>query len=326
MAGRINRAVVGLVLDGLRRFASDALPPQSELDKLRGDDTGVALEPYRAVLDAVVARAGWVPLLRAGQALTDLVDPILFVLLNSETVRVVIEKEARLGRFIHSRHVVRVLEESASGIVLEHASTTTEPPRPTEDLAAAGQHIALFEQLGCQGLRLSLPDAVGAVVYDDGRYFDPQPGSFAVWRFEWQSFVATRRPMAGLDAVLLRAESRPELNESSDTVLQLQKVVHGDLGRTWTLSDVAKKLGTSPRSLQRELSQHATTFSSVLDEIRVDEARRLLSSTDLTITQIGYVCGFSDTSHFSRRFKSRVGTSPSSWREARRASQATDPG
>ncbi|MBX3227093.1 MAG: helix-turn-helix domain-containing protein [Labilithrix sp.] len=36
------------------------------------------------------------------------------------------------------------------------------------------------------------------------------------------------------------------------------------------------------------------------------EASRLLETTELSVTEIGYACGFADTAHFSRRFKRRV--------------------
>lgn len=37
-------------------------------------------------------------------------------------------------------------------------------------------------------------------------------------------------------------------------------------------------------------------------------------SAEVSITEIGYICGFADTSHFSRRFKQRRAASPSAFR------------
>src|SRR5690606_33978834 len=128
MSGRINRAVAGLVIEGLRRCAPNAILADEALALLSGEAASIPLEPYRALLEAVVERAGRRCLLEAGQALRDLNDPLLFVLLNSDSAELLIEKEARLSRFIHSRHVVRLVESSTSRLVLEHVSLVGEPP------------------------------------------------------------------------------------------------------------------------------------------------------------------------------------------------------
>lgn len=317
MPGRINRVIVDVVIGGVKRFNPAALPDDLDLSALSGDETGVPLEPYRKVLEVARQRGGGRCLLEAGRLIHELSDPILFVLLNSDRVALVIEKEARLGRFIHSRHVVRVLEEAERRIVLEHASLEPEPPRETEDLAAAGQHIALLEQVGCRGLRLRFPQSSKPEEWTlfGGEYTEPGAGPYAVWHFEWDAFEPTRRPMEGLDELLLSREARPELSESGASTAAIAGLIRKDLGRTWTLFDVAQRLETAPRTLQRALSSEGTNFSDLVDGLRVDEAMRLLESSELSVTQIGYVCGFADTSHFSRRFKKRVGRSPSQYRE-----------
>ena len=318
MAGRINRIVVDLVLAGLRRCAPDALPPSDALAALQGDETGVPLEPYRDVLEHVRAHAGGAALLEAGRSLAHVDDPILFVLLNSDSAELLIEKEARLGRFIHSRHIVRLVERSAHSLRLQHESLEPEAPRIPENLAAAGQHVVLFEELGYQGLRLRLPrtQAPERWVFSDGAYREPGEGPCDLWHFEWDSFQPSRRPMAGLDALLRANDARPELRESGEMTARVERVVRADLGRTWTLKEVAARLDTSSRSLQRALSAESARFSDLLDQTRVDEAARLLRSSELTVTEIGYVCGFADTSHFSRRFKQRTGASPSVYRSS----------
>ncbi len=316
MAGRINQIIVDVVMAGLKRFSPDALPADLDLGFLGGDEAGVPLEPYREVLELARRRGGAKCLLQAGQTLHDLSDPILFVLLNSDRIDLVIEKEARLGRFIHSRHVVRVLDQGSHCIVLEHASLGPEPPRETEDLAAAGQHIALFEQVGCRGLRLRFPRSAApdAWTYRSGEFAEPGAGPYAVWHFEWDTFEPTRRPMEGLDQLLLAREARRELSETSASASAISALIREDLGRTWTLTEIARRLDAAPRTLQRALAADHTNFSELVDGVRVDEAKRLLQTSNLSVTQIGYVCGFADTSHFSRRFKKRVGRSPSGYR------------
>ncbi|MCP4334636.1 MAG: helix-turn-helix domain-containing protein, partial [Gammaproteobacteria bacterium] len=44
-----------------------------------------------------------------------------------------------------------------------------------------------------------------------------------------------------------------------------------------------------------------------------------LMNSKRTITQIAYECGFADSSHFSRWFKTKFGETPRSYREHRLA-------
>ncbi len=107
--------------------------------------------------------------------------------------------------------------------------------------------------------------------------------------------------MPGLDEMLLAADDRPELHEAPLTIQHVEQIARSDLSRTWTLNEVAKRLCMSARSLQRALASEDAKFSEVLDCIRTNEARRLLERSKLSVTEIGYLGGFADSSHFNRR-------------------------
>ena len=85
--------------------------------------------------------------------------------------------------------------------------------------------------------------------------------------------------------------------------------------------EVATALELSSRSLQRALSSEGERHSDLVDRVRNEEAARLLRDTEFSITEVGYVCGFADSAHFSRSFKKRVGRSPSEYRATARDSQ-----
>ena len=53
----------------------------------------------------------------------------------------------------------------------------------------------------------------------------------------------------------------------------------------------------------------------LLRERRIQKAAELLKSPEYTISQIAYMCGFSDSHYFSRAFKKHYGQSPSSFRK-----------
>ena len=52
----------------------------------------------------------------------------------------------------------------------------------------------------------------------------------------------------------------------------------------------------------------------LLREARIKRACQLLTTTELTVSEVAYRCGFTDPKYFSRCFKSSVGQSPSDFK------------
>ena len=77
---------------------------------------------------------------------------------------------------------------------------------------------------------------------------------------------------------------------------------------------VAEQLGVSVRTLARAFAIHGTTFDRSLWNCRLEAAyEALLSNREgANITEIALRHGFSDSSHFTRRFKTRFGATPGS--------------
>ena len=49
--------------------------------------------------------------------------------------------------------------------------------------------------------------------------------------------------------------------------------------------------------------------------LRISSAKELLTSTDMSISEIGEMVGFHDPLYFSRAFKSETGVSPKEYRD-----------
>lgn len=317
MSGQILKVVADLIVEGLRDTEAQEDVERADLSWRAADEDAVPLDPYRELLARVLERHGPGPILEAGRRLEHVSHPLLFVLLNSDRPELLIQKEAQLSRFIHSRHGVRLVAALDDELLLEHFSKTNEPARPAENLASCGQHIAMLEMIGAHGLSLRFPRSSEPrrVRYSDGvvSRMSGREG-FDLWHFAWEAFVPTRRPMAGLDDVLIDRARLEELEDRPGIAAAVERVVRRDLGRTWRVGRVARELNLSTRTLQRMLSTGGRTFSDLVLDIRTREASRLLRETELNITAIGYACGFADSSHFNHAFKRRFGSSPGAWR------------
>ena len=83
------------------------------------------------------------------------------------------------------------------------------------------------------------------------------------------------------------------------------------------LSDVARELGMSGRTLQRRLAGDDTSFQALVDEARRRLALRLLRvREEVTLTEATYMTGFTDQSAFTRAFKRWTGRTPGAFRAA----------
>jgi AraC-like DNA-binding protein len=77
-----------------------------------------------------------------------------------------------------------------------------------------------------------------------------------------------------------------------------------------TKEHIAKRLCMSPRTLQVKLSKCSTTFQDVVNDTRRALACGYMDNSALSVTEIAYMLGFSDTSNFSRAFRRWTGCSP----------------
>lgn len=82
-----------------------------------------------------------------------------------------------------------------------------------------------------------------------------------------------------------------------------------------TLEQVSNYTGINERRIATTILENfKCNFKSYINQIRINESKRLLKESDLNIGEIAYKVGFNNQSHFNRVFKSIVGISPSEFR------------
>ena len=82
-----------------------------------------------------------------------------------------------------------------------------------------------------------------------------------------------------------------------------------------SIEDVAKKLGTSKRTLQRRLKGETTSFQAQLDSTREKLAKHYLGRSRLSGAEIAFLLGFEDPNSFTRAFHNWTGSTPESMRQ-----------
>ena len=86
-------------------------------------------------------------------------------------------------------------------------------------------------------------------------------------------------------------------------------------GGHFTLEEVARSLGISVRTLQRNLSAENTTFNQQLQTVQKMLAFHYLQDPNLTTRDISYLLGYADSNSFVRAFKKWTGQTITAYRE-----------
>lgn len=83
-----------------------------------------------------------------------------------------------------------------------------------------------------------------------------------------------------------------------------------------SVAELARRLRTSPRTLQRRLDRESTSVAKLLDELRRSRAETYLEM-GLPISEVSYLIGFAEPSVFFRAFKRWTGETPADFRRSR---------
>ena len=81
-----------------------------------------------------------------------------------------------------------------------------------------------------------------------------------------------------------------------------------------TINHTANLIGIPVRTLQRRLHAAGYTYTQLVDEVRIEEASRLLKVSNARMADVAAALGFTDPSNFSRAFLRWTGMSPKQYR------------
>jgi len=106
-----------------------------------------------------------------------------------------------------------------------------------------------------------------------------------------------------------------EIHESHTIADRVKSVLKRSLasGRP-EVARVARELGMSERTLQRRITDEATTFRALLSDARRELSQQLLADPAIHVDEVTYLLGYQDTTSFYRAFKDWAGVSPGEWR------------
>ena len=122
-------------------------------------------------------------------------------------------------------------------------------------------------------------------------------------------------------AASARSAPAPRLGESpchaairsrDDCIGQLERFVIGALPHDGAgLNAAARALGMTSRTLQRRLRERDLVYARLVDEVRRRLSSKYLADANLSLGEIAYLLGYSQSSAFNRAYRRWTGRSPS---------------
>lgn len=101
----------------------------------------------------------------------------------------------------------------------------------------------------------------------------------------------------------------------NEIIFKITKTLEKNFATAPGAYEMAKRIGISYSYMCHVVANKlGTNYGSLLNSFRIENAKKLLLTTDKNITEIGFDCGFSDSSYFIKMFKTTVGTTPKKYR------------
>jgi AraC-like DNA-binding protein len=98
---------------------------------------------------------------------------------------------------------------------------------------------------------------------------------------------------------------------------ELKEIIQDHIDTSLSLKEISKGLEISPSYLSREFSKYFEdlSFGDYIRKQRIEKAISLMETPSYSLTEIAYLTGFSDQSHFTRIFKKTTGQNPSQYKK-----------
>jgi transcriptional regulator GlxA family with amidase domain len=108
----------------------------------------------------------------------------------------------------------------------------------------------------------------------------------------------------------------PHHYHDDEAIIEIQDWLHSCYQEPLTLDLIAQRFQLSVRTLNRRFRQATgKTPLQYLQQVRLDNARELLRSSNLCIAEIAFSTGYPDTSYFSALFRKTMKMTPKAYRD-----------
>ncbi len=116
-------------------------------------------------------------------------------------------------------------------------------------------------------------------------------------------------------AIILKYQKTHNTVLIPEYILKMKNILEDRFHENHTLDSLSKELNYNKYKLAKDFKLY-TTYSPIdyLIHKRLEEAKKLLESTTLSVSEIGFQVGIDNTPHFINLFKKQLGITPNKYR------------
>ena len=331
--GGFAASYLGILADWLRTHGHDGTPLYREVAAIADRGERVPRSVYDALLDRAAAEAGDTNIgLHVGESIRPGHYGVAgYVAMNCATLGEALKQHLRYQALVVDT-AQAVVETEADEVRLCWGASRTKPHRQAAEANLSGwiNFVRWVAATPITPRRVEFRHAEPADTREHRRIF----GCPIL-------FSRARHAIAFDPALLKLPLARPDeevrqlmelhaqrllqgLAEADDAVSRARAYIVNRLSTgELTLTDVAAHLQMTERALQRKLQAENLTFRTLLDEVRRDQAQRLLKNPAFSVGDAAFLLGFSEQSAFQRAFRRWTQLSPGAFRRQALGSEAS---
>ncbi|MDQ0638918.1 hypothetical protein QF042_002483 [Pedobacter sp. W3I1] len=151
--------------------------------------------------------------------------------------------------------------------------------------------------------------SLGMIVYD-GLY---------TWAKHLHQQKHTQAPVEHLLLDVYNRYLKSSSQKAPEWTRELKEMIQDqmDTNMSMSLQQASDSLEINPAYLSREFSKYFDnlSFGEYIRKMRIEKAVNFMENSTYSLTEIAYLTGFSDQSHFNRIFKKQLGENPSVFRK-----------
>ena len=135
-------------------------------------------------------------------------------------------------------------------------------------------------------------------------------------------YVSTKTPLfdrhgevLGIAGAMYRIEQQEELTRYLHELLPVARYVEQHYAESISMAEMAQLAGLSSTHFNRRFRQLLRmTPMQYLRSVRIQAARKLLTTTSRSLAEIAVDVGYTDQSHLTKRFREVTGMTPAMYR------------
>ena len=102
-----------------------------------------------------------------------------------------------------------------------------------------------------------------------------------------------------------------EIKKIPSWITSLKELLHDKWNEPMPLQEIAMTVGVHPVTISKFFRKYfSCTLGEYQRKLKVEKSIQLIKESNLSLTEISFICGFADQSHFIRNFKKMTGFLP----------------